>query len=98
MPIFLKIILLTIIGLVSASIGFFGSAAYVGVRGSLEGFADACKMLQVAETKGVLSKDQRATVISDILSKGKDDSKDIQAYLRSDCSQSLWKSLTSDKK
>jgi hypothetical protein len=96
MPAFLKYLLLGVIGLICLGIGFLGSTAYFGARGTLEGFAYSCKILDVAEKKGILTKQQRASVAADTAKGGGSDQ--LTAYLSSDCAKTPFQAMTDLKK
>ncbi len=96
MPAAIKYILLGLIGVVCLGIGFLGSTAYFGAQGTLEGFAYSCKILDVAEKGGVLTKAQRASVAADTAKSGSTDQ--LAAYLSSDCSKTPFQAMTDIKK
>jgi hypothetical protein len=96
MPAFLKYVLLGLIGLVCLGIGFLGSASYFGARGTLEGFAYSCKLLDMAEKGGALTKAQRASVAADTAKGGSMDQ--LSAYLSSDCAKTPFQAMTDAKK
>jgi hypothetical protein len=96
MPAALKYILLTLVGLVCLGVGFLGSTAYFGASGTLEGFAHSCKLLDIAEKKGVLTKQQRADVAADTAKIG--GSAQLTAYLSSDCAKTPFQAMTDVKK
>ncbi len=92
----LKYLLLGIVGLVCLGIGFLGSAAYFGTRGTLEGFAYSCKILDIAEKKAILTKQQRASVAAETAKGGGTDQ--LAAYLTSDCAKTPFQAMTEMKK
>ena len=98
MPAFLKYLLLGIIGLICLGIGFVGSTAYFSTRGAFDGFAYSCKILDVAEKKGVLTKAQRATVAVDAGKVGAGGSDQLAQYLNSDCTKTPFQAMSDAKK
>ena len=95
MPAFVKYLLLSIIGLICLGIGFIGSTAYFGARGTLEVFAYSCKMLDIAEKTGAMTKQQRASVAADTAKGGGSDQ--LTAYLSSDCAKTPFQAMTDVK-
>lgn len=80
--------------------GYFGAAVYVGARGSLEGMSLACHALQTAESRQVITRQQRAAIIDTLMQTAKGagdepivDSPILIDYLKGDCSQSLWEAM-----
>ena len=80
--------------------GYFGAAAYVGARGSFAGMSHVCQTLQIAETKLIITQQQRSAIVEQMLnaaaSAAGDESADgnpVTGYLKGDCSQSLWQSI-----
>ncbi len=96
MPAFLKYLLLGLVGLVCLGVGFFGSTLYFGTKGRLEGFAYSCKILDVAEKSGAMTKQQRASVAADTAKGG--GTEQLTAYLTSDCSKSPIQAMADNKK
>lgn len=92
MPSFVKAILLGLVGLLCLGIGFLGTSTYFGARGAIEGFAYSCKILQVAESKGMLTKQQRATVAADVMRGNAADP--IAVYMTSDCAKTPFQAIT----
>jgi hypothetical protein len=96
MPAFVKYLLLSIVGLVCLGIGFAGSFIWFGATGRMQGFAYSCKILDVAEKKGILTKQQRASVAADTAKGGGTDQ--LSVYLSSDCAKTPFQALTDAKK
>lgn len=96
MPAFFKYLLLTILGLVCLGVGFFGSSLYFGARGALDGFASVCKVLDVAEKSGALSKEQRATLAAE--GSKESGTQGVAGYLTSDCSKSPFEYMSTQTK
>jgi hypothetical protein len=90
MPGFVKYLLLGVVGLTCFGIGLLGSGIYVGMRGALDGSAYTCKILDVAEKKGILTKQQRAILVSRDGKTGEP----MASYLISDCAKTPWQATT----
>jgi hypothetical protein len=82
--------------------GYFGTAAYIGARGSLAGMKHACETLQIAEAKQVITRRQRASIIDEMMQetakasgdKGIAEANPLIDYLNGDCSRSIWETMT----
>ena len=82
--------------------GYFGTAAYIGARGSLAGMKHACETLQIAEAKQVITRRQRASIIDEMMretakasgDKGIAEANPLIDYLNGDCSRSFWETMT----
>lgn len=80
--------------------GYFGAAVYVGARGSLDGMNHACLTLQTAESKQVITQQQRTAIVDAMMDSIKKAGEDIVhdgvlvGYLKGDCSRSLWDTMT----
>jgi hypothetical protein len=97
----LGIVLVIFLTGMGAAGGYFGAAAYVGARGSLDGMSHVCQTLQVAETKQVITRQQRSAIVEQMLNGAArvagDESADgspLTGYLKGDCTQSVWQSIT----
>lgn len=64
-------IVLVVLVLVGGACGYFGSLIYQGFMGSVGGMTTACRVLQIGEQAGVLTKAQRGAIVDEIL-KGED--------------------------
>jgi hypothetical protein len=80
--------------------GYFGTAAYLGARGSFDGISHVCQTLQVAQTKQIITRQQRSAIVEQMLSgparaagDASADGSALTGYLKGDCSQSLWQSI-----
>jgi hypothetical protein len=92
------VIVLTAMG---AAGGYFGTAAYVGARGSFAGMRHVCHTLQTAETKHIITPQQRSAIVEQMLSAAARASGDespegsaLTGYLKGDCTRSIWQSIT----
>lgn len=72
---------------------YWGTTIYLAARSGLDGLRLSCHILQTAETKAVITKDQRSIVIKEFLRLGggsdKSSNDQLIAYLRSDCSKTF---------
>jgi hypothetical protein len=96
----LGIVLVVLLTGMGAAGGYFGAAAYVGARGSFAGMTHVCHMLQMAQTRQVITPQQRSAIVEQMLSGAARAAGDENAggsaltvYLRGDCSQSVWQSI-----
>jgi hypothetical protein len=82
--------------------GYYGTAAYLGARGSLEGMNHVCHTLQIAETQQIINRQQRVAIVEQMMrgvpqaagDNSSSDSTGLIEYLKGDCSQSVWQATT----
>jgi hypothetical protein len=82
--------------------GYSGTAVYIGARGSFSGMKHACETLQVAETKQIITRQQRGSIVDEVMRKAAEGSGDenitefqmLVDYLNGDCSRSIWETVT----
>jgi hypothetical protein len=99
---YLGIVLVVLLAGLGAAGGYFGTAAYLGARGSFDGMKHACETLQIAEAKKVITRQQRASIVDEMMreaakasdKEGTADAKVIVDYLKGDCSRSIWETMT----
>ena len=96
---FLGIVLVLVLAAIAGAAGYFGMTVYKDARGYFDGFAHACRTLEFAENKQVLSHEQRAAIVAFMLpgekeEEGAESIEPIIDYLNSDCSKSLWSVVT----
>lgn len=76
-------IVLAVLVVVGLACGYFGSLVYQGFVGSIGGMTTACRVLQIGEQSGVLTKAQRGAIIDEILKgDGKQAANPADAQLR----------------
>jgi hypothetical protein len=99
---YLGIALVVVLAGLGTVVGYYGTAAYLGARGSFAGLKHACETLQIAETKQIITRQQRGSIIDAMMRKTAKASGDegiaeagaIIDYLNGDCSRSLWETIT----
>ena len=99
---YLGIALVVLLAGLGAAVGYFGTAAYLGARGSFAGMKHACETLQIAEAKQVITRQQRGSIIDEMMretAKASGDQRIADAnplidYLNGDCSRSYWETVT----
>lgn len=98
---FLGIALVAILAGFGAAGGYFSTAAYLGARGSFDGFNHACQTLQTAEAKQVITRQQRSAIVDALMQETAKASGDtlsdanfLVEYLKGDCSRSVWAAIT----
>jgi hypothetical protein len=94
-------VIVSILAVLGAIAGFFGSSGYLGFQGTMTGFRAACHALDTAETKQVITKAQRAEIAKMVIRSGKPDAAgeaDIVRYVSGDCSKSFMDEMMSSMK
>lgn len=99
---YLGIALVALLAGFGAAGGYFGTAAYLGARGSLDGMNHACQTLQTAESRQVITRQQRSAIVDAMMQETARASGDgniaganvLVDYLKGDCSRSLWDMMT----
>ena len=94
---YLGIALVVLLAGLGTAGGYIGTAAYLGARGSFAGMKHACETLQIAEAKQVITRQQRGSIIDEMMRKsGKKigEAKALVNYLNGDCSRSFWETMT----
>jgi hypothetical protein len=99
---YLGIALVVLLAGLGAAGGRFATAAYFGARGSFAAMKHACETLQIAEAKQVITRQQRGSIIDEMIrdtAKATDDKriavdKVLVDYLNGDCSRSFWEAMT----
>jgi hypothetical protein len=99
---YLGIALVVVLAGLGSVVGYYGAAAYVGARGSFAGVKHACETLQIAEAKQVITRQQRVSIVDQMMRKTAEASGDkemaeanpLTDYLKSDCSRSVWETMT----
>jgi len=99
---YLGIALVVLLAGLSTAGGYIGTAAYLGARGSFAGMKHACETLQIAEAKQVITRQQRGSIIDEMMretAKASGDERIAEAnplvdYLNGDCSRSYWETVT----
>src|SRR5882724_10900570 len=72
-------------------LSYWGTMAYMGARASLDGIRLSCHVLQTAEGRRLMTKEQRQIVIKDFLGKAGSGNGAVELidYLKTDCSKSF---------
>jgi hypothetical protein len=99
---YLGIALVVLLAGLGTAGGYFGTAAYIGARGSLAGMKHACETLQTAEAKQVITRQQRGSIVDEMMreaakasgDKGMAEANPLIDYLKGDCSRSFWETMT----
>jgi hypothetical protein len=100
---YLGIALVVLLAGLGTAGGYFLTAAYLGARGSLAGMQHACVTLQIAETKQVITRQQRGSIADELMrdaaegsgdKKIAEEAKRLVDYLNGDCSRSIWETRT----
>src|SRR6267154_71276 len=94
---YLGIALVVLLAGLGTAGGYFGTAVYLVGGGSLVGMKHVCATLQIAEAKQVITRQQRGSIIDEMMRKsGKKigEAKALVDYLNGDCSRSFWETMT----
>jgi hypothetical protein len=99
---YLGIVLVVLLAGLGTVAGYYGTAAYVGARGSFAGMKHACETLQIAEAKQVITRQQRGAIVDEVMretakasgDKGIAEANPLIDYLNGDCSRSIWETMT----
>lgn len=76
-------IVLVVLVVLGLACGYFGGLVYHGFVGSIGGMTTACRVLQIGEQAGVLTKAQRGAIVEEVLKgDGKQGSNPADAKLR----------------
>lgn len=100
MRIFFGILLVVVLAVIAGVAGYYGTAAYAFARGADDGLFHSCQTLEVAETKQILTREQRAAIATRMMgpTEAADEGEAKIAevfvdYLKGDCSKSVWPEL-----
>jgi hypothetical protein len=97
---FFGILLVAVLAVLAGVAGYYGTAAYAFARGADDGLFHACQTLEVAETKQILTREQRAAIATRMMGPaeagdegGAKIAEVFVDYLKGDCSKSVWSEL-----
>lgn len=85
--------------LMLAGFGLWGSywatTAYLGAHAALDGIRLSCHVLQTAEARNFITRDQRKIIIKSLVSKSGNGSGNVEldTYLETDCSKTFFEDV-----
>jgi hypothetical protein len=89
-------ILVTILAVLGGIGGFLGSCGYFAYVGASKGMTTTCRMLQIGESKQLITHGQRTEMAKLVVPPGEGDEALID-YFMGDCSKSVFEATVSKK-